>query len=188
MRAEKVIPILLCQPCVSAICKECVMDTQRHRIDRPLVRIASPGRVSERVQTRYHPPFEVRQSPPGLTAAPAEWRVNLVRLFQRHEHPFATRVLHVIPAFFGCDEGEGIIGHYSVMLIRNIERKVERVRGLFSKRNREDIGCPSPKNCCRERGWAHADAVWSDTKAGTHLLPPLQREALVYDGQGSVRY
>src|SRR5207253_3052157 len=75
-----------------------------------------------------------------------------------------------------------------VMPIRNIEQKIERVGGLFGKRNREDIGCPFPKYSCGERGWAHADAVCSHTKAGTHLLPPLQRDALVYDGQGSVRY
>src|SRR5437868_12398227 len=108
MRAEEVIPILLCQTCVTALREECVMDAQRRRIDCPIVGIRSPGRVSKRIQTRYHCPFEIRQSPPGLTAAPAEWLVNFVRLFQRHEHPFATRVLHVIPTFFGCDEGEGI--------------------------------------------------------------------------------
>src|SRR6266446_6700434 len=188
MRAEKVTPILLCQPCVSALREECVMDAQRHRVHCPIVGIPSPGRVSEGIQTRCHCPFEIRQSPPRLTPAPAELLTNVFRLFQGHEHSFATRVLHVIPAFLGRYEGEGISGHCGVMPIRNIEQKIERVRGLLDKRNREDIGCPFPKHSCGERGWAHADAVWSDTKAGTHLLPPFERDALVYNGQGSVRY
>src|SRR4030095_11156917 len=128
MRVEKVIPILLCQLCVSAICKECVMDAQRHRIDCPLVRVPSPGRISERIQTRYHAPFEIRQSPPGLPTPPAEWHVNFPRLFQRHEHPFAARVLDVIPTFFRRHKGEGISRYYCVMLIRNVEREIERVR------------------------------------------------------------
>jgi len=74
------------------------------------------------------------------------------------------------------------------MPIQHIEQKIECGRGLLGKRDREDIGCSFPKHSCGKRGWAYADAVWSDTKAGTRLLPPLQRDALVYNGQGSVRY
>src|SRR5205809_3824637 len=62
--------------------------------------------------------------------AATERLVNFVRLFQGHEHPFATRVLHVIPTFFGRHEGEGISGHCGVMPIQHIEQKIECGRGL----------------------------------------------------------
>src|SRR6266702_5425225 len=187
MRAGKVTPIFLCQPRVSTLCEERVMDAQRHRIGCPLIRISSPGRISERIKARDHAAFEIGQSPPRLAAVPAEWHINFGRFLQRHEHPLAARVLHVIPTLFRSGKRERITTHCCVMPTRNIENKIKRGGRVFGKRNRESIRCPFPKHCCRKRSWSRVDAVWSDTKARAHLLPPFQWDALIYNGQGSVR-
>jgi hypothetical protein len=65
------------------------------------------------------------------------------------------------------------------MPIRHIEQKVECVRGLLGKRNRDEIGSAFPKHFGGDGCWGNAHAVRSDTKTGTHLLPPDQPDALV---------